>query len=332
MKPMPPDLRPDRATLRTTRPWIASTLIATLLLAGSPSAAPAQTNVFFTQFEAAEGYDDAYELIGQNGWVGEGSGGNGLVPDVTTGQGQQAYIGYFPPDNNDTYLAVWRPINFDALAANLPVVRFSVLMSIEDSYAGGWDYFRWSVYNGQGNRLFSLEFDNYYLDVAYRLDGTDGIVVTPVTYTNAELYTLAITMNFASNLWSAALGDRLLATNLPITTVNAPLNLGDVDAVWVPDDPQLPGDNYMLFDNYRLTAESLWPPRPHLQLLGRTVSGETWLRLTGQSDARFAIDATTNVQTWTALKTNVLSDGAFDYVDTTAPGFVRRFYRARWVP
>lgn len=314
------------------RPPLARALFPAALLLALTCSATAQTNVFFTQFEAAQGYNTNSTLVGQNGWVGEGSGGNGLLSEFIPGQGQQAYIGFYPPVANDNYLAVWRPINFDALAANLPIVRFSVLMSLEDSFDGGWDYFRWSVYNREGNRLFSVEFDNYYLDVAYQLDGENDLVITPLTYTNAEPYTLTLTMNFASNRWSASLDHRLITTNQPITTVNAPLNLGDVDAVWIVDNPQAPGDNYMLFDNYQVTAESPVPPRPQLQLLGRSVAGETWLRLTGQSGARFSIDASTNLQAWTPLKTNVLSDGAFDYVDTAAPGFACRFYRARWVP
>lgn len=307
-------------------------LFFVVLLWVVPNVTTAQTNIFFTQFETTKGYDPELPLVGQNGWIGEGSGGCGFVTEYIEGQGQQAYLGYSPPMDDDFYLAVWRPLNFDPLAANLPRVKFSVLLSIEDSSVDSWDYFRWSVYTREGHRLFSVEFDNYYRDLAYQLDGTNDWVYTPVTYDNAQPYTLTFTMDFAANCWSASLDHQLIATNQPLTTTSAPLNLGDVDAIWILDDPRFPGDNYMLFDNYRVTAEQPAPPPPQLQLLGRTGAGEPWLRLTGAAGVRFAIDATTNLQSWTALKTNVLYDGVFDFVDTGAPGAPQRFYRARWVP
>ena len=295
--------------------------------------AHAETNVFATRFEAVEGYDGAFTLVGQQGWLGEGTGGNGIVTNFIAGEGQQAYIGYFPPmDTSESELFVWRPINFRPLAAGLPVVKFSVLMSIVDSSFGAWDYFQWRVYNLQTNRLFSLDFDNDSWVISYQLDGTNQLVATPLTFTNDQSYLLTVTMDFASNRWSATLDQQLLATNQPLTTVNAELSLGDVDAVWLIANPELPGDNYLLFDNYQLTAESRSPLRPRLQLLGRTGDGQTLLRLTGPSGTRFAIDATTNFTSWTPLKTNVTSDGSFDHIDTSASHSLQRFYRGRWVP
>jgi hypothetical protein len=88
----------------------------------------------------------------------------------------------------------------------------------------------------------------------------------------------------------------------------------------------------MLFDNYTITAEASTPPRPRLTLLGRTGNGQTLLRLNGQNGSQFAIEASTNLVNWTALNTNLVTGGSFDYVDTGAPAFSRRLYRARWVP
>jgi len=127
-------------------------LFFVVLLWVVPNVTTAQTNIFFTQFETTEGYDPELPLVGQNGWIGEGSGGCGFVTEYIEGQGQQAYLGYSPPMDDDFYLAVWRPLNFDPLAANLPRVKFSVLLSIEDSSVDSWDYFRWSVYTREGHR------------------------------------------------------------------------------------------------------------------------------------------------------------------------------------
>ena len=139
-------------------------------------------------------------------------------------------------------------------------------------------------------------------------------------------------MNFASNRWSASLNNTLIATNKSITTTNAPLNLGDVDAVWLVNQisgTNAPGDNYMIFDNYTITAEM---PPAQVQFLGRTGEGWSLLRVNGQNNSRWSLDATTNHVNWTALKTNVISGTFFDHVDTTSAGLPRRFYRARLVP
>jgi len=307
-------------------------VLAAIALAVARQAGAALTNIFSTQFEATEGYNTNLDLIGQNGWLGFGSGGNGLEPNAFTNQGEQAYIGYFAPDPGDDQLSVWRPINFSPIPTNIAFVRFSVLMSIVDSSSTNYDNFYWSVYNAQGNRLFTLDFDNYDLGIYYLLDGTNDFVWTGEEFINDDIATLVITLNFLQNSWSATFGGVPLATNQPITTIGSPLNLGDVDAVWSIYDTNAPGDNYLLFDNYQITADVIPPPSPRLQGLVPTGDGQFPLRVVGQSGTRFAIDATTNLTQWTALKTNVITDGYFDYVDSAAPAFARRFYRARWTP
>ena len=338
--PVVRDKRTERlSTLMNARGWKVQKcflrLLTLLLLAGSSGPARSAsifTNVYSTGFEAGEGYNTSLDLIGQNGWIGFGSGGNGLVTNFFPSLGQQAYIGYAPPaSTNDDVLSVWRPINFNPIPTNIPTVRFSAFMEIADSSNGDYDDFYWSVYNAQTNRLFTLDFDNYYAEIYYALDGTNQFVSTGKNFTNNIRQALVITMNFAQNKWSATLDGAVLVTNKPITTVGAPLNLGDVDAVWVIYSAAAPGDNYLLFDNYTIAAEVIGPPPPRLTLIDR-YPNLTFLRLAGQNNFRFAIDATTNFVNWTGLKTNIVSDGSFDYVDMSAVGLPERFYRARWVP
>lgn len=310
-------------------------IVAGLLFARIAPVFAATTNVYFTQFESVQGYNINLDLIGQAGWLGSGSGGNGLLTNAIPGQGQQAYIGFDAPNPSNKSLMIWKPIDFNPIAAGYPIVKFSTQMEIADSSANLWDIFRWSIYNMQGNRLFSLDFDNDFLDIAYLLDGTNQIVFTTNKFANATTYALTVTMNFASNHWSASLNNTLIATNKPITTTNAPLNLGDVDAVWLIKQlggTNAPGDNYMIFDNYTLTAETIPVPPAQVQFLGRTGEGWSLLRVNGQNDSRWSLDATTNLLNWTALKTNVVSGTFFDHVDSTSAGLPRRFYRARLVP
>ena len=319
-------MKPDGFLLRCV-------LGACLLSLAAFTAHAAVTNVFSTQFESAEGYDPALDLVGQLGWDGSGTGGNGLASGFITNRQQHAYIGYAAPlSTNEDSLVVWKPIDFNPLAANRPIVTFSTLMQISDSVNSRYDNFRWSVYNTQAHRLFSIDFDNYFLDVNYLLDGTNQVVVPGFSLTNDFTYALVVTMNFASNRWSASLNGTLLTTNQPITTTGARLDLGDVDAVWIIHDPTAPGDNLMVFDDYRITAESIPVPPAQMHLLGRTSQGWALLQVSGQNGSRWSVDATTNLVTWTALKTNTISETFFDFVDTTAAGLPRRFYRARLVP
>jgi hypothetical protein len=180
--------------------------------------------------------------------------------------------------------------------------------------------------------LFTLSFYNVDLGVYYLLNGTNDFHYTRVDFTNDTSYTLNVTMDFAHNTWTATLSGVLLATNQPLTTTNVPLTLGDIDAVWYVSNPNRPGDNFMIFDNYQVTAEALPAAPAQLQALGMSASRQFLLRVTGTAGARYAVETTTNFTQWTALKTNTAVSGSFDFTDTAAPGFSRRFYRARWVP
>ena len=324
---------------------IVSAVLAALFLNLNPTLG-ATTNLYSAQFESSEGYNTNLDLVGQAGWVSAGSGGNGVLTRGITGQGRSAYIGFAPPNPVDDSLVVWQPINFDPNTAGSPVVKFSVVMSIIDSVGtANRDIFRWSVYNRQGSRLFSIGFDNLYLDVGYQLDGTNKLTLPPsLFFTNDTIYTLSVTMNFAANRWSATYNNTLIATNQLITTVNALLDFGDADAVWLVNQgsytnglgqvisTNAPGNNYMLFDNYRLTAETLPVTPARVQFLGRTTEGWGLLRVFGDNGSRWALEATTNLVNWTTVKTNLVSGGSYDQVDTTAAGIGRRFYRARFVP
>lgn len=296
------------------------------------SGVAAPTNIFFTQFEPGQGYSTNLDLIGQGGWLGDGSGGNGIVDNFIPGEGQQAYLGFSAPDAGGDQVVAWQPLNYNPLTAGRPIVKFSVLMSIEDSTNGEFDNFRWSVYNTQVERLFSLDFDNYSTNVSYILDGTNTLVATGVSFAPGANYTLLVTMNFASNRWSATLDNLLLATNQPMTTTGATLDLGDIPAVWLVYEPTAPGDNFILFDNYRVTAEALSVPSARMEFLGRTGEGWTLLQVFGETGSRWAVEGTTNLLNWTALSTNVVAGISFDVVDKTAVGLKQRLYRARLVP
>src|SRR2546422_2247191 len=164
------------------------------------------TTIYSTGFEPAEGFDDGFALVGQGGWVGTDSSGNGVVTNFFTGQGQHAYVGFLALTATNQTLNVWHPLNASPVVLGKPVVKFSVTMAIFDSTNNAYDYFRWSVYNNDANpvRLFSIEFDNSTLDINYSLE--DGEIASAGrSFTNDVDFVLEVTMNFASNFWSASL-------------------------------------------------------------------------------------------------------------------------------
>jgi len=304
------------------------------------------TNLYSTGFESSEGFDIRYSLMGQGGWTGtDPSGqGNGFVKDYFANSNslqqpygrQQAYIGFFPLTDTNGTLNVWRPLNFDPVAAALPIVTFSVTMSIYDSYAvNNRDCFRWSIYNKNngGERLFTLDFDNTTTEINYELDD-EHFVFTDFLFENGNEnggeYDMVVIMNFADNLWSAWLNDVQIVDRKQMTTKGLALNLGDIEAVWVNDTLGKPGDNFMAFDNYTVTAEPypIW-----LDAVGRLSNGTFLLRLTGEPERRYDIEVSDDLQSWFLLETKTVStDGTGIVDDPTASGYHHSFYRARLVP
>ncbi len=313
--------------------WLGVLALLLLGLLINPLLAATAT-LYATRFEASEGFSTNAFLVGQNGWVSSGSGGNGIVANYIGGLGQQGYIGVYPPDTGDTSFSVYKPVNF--APSNASLVHFSAEMSVIDSSTTNRDVFCWTAYNQSGAVLFAVRFYNDDLSIAYELDN-GNIYDTAWGFENGSstngVYTFDITMSFSSNRWSAFLKGVQIVTNQLITTKGAALNLADVDAEWLLLNTSKPGDNYLLFDNYTVTAEPLPQVIPTLRAPVDAGSGQRSVRVNGKNNVAYAVEASTNLVNWTALKTNVAnSSGFFDYTDPGAASLNRRFYRARWVP
>ncbi len=310
--------------------WISMGCACLLAVLAAVGSAPAATLIYRTTFEGHEGYNANFSLSGQNNWIQEGSGGNGLINDFITGQGQQAYIGFTPPTGADEFHIVWRPINFAPVPTNLGVITFSVTMMVADSSNGRRDDFRWSIYNTNGSRLFTLDFDNSNEGINYVLDDGEGFIATGFQFTRGAVHELAITLNFRRNRWQAALDGFALASPLPITTTNAALNLGDVDAVWAIRTPGAAGDNFLVFDNYTISGDAPVTV-PSLVSVARQVDGQLRLQVQAEQAMRHAIEISTNLTQWNAVVTNSAPGGAFEVLDGSPASLPRRFYRVRVV-
>ena len=191
-------------------------------------------------------------LVPTDGWRGlnDNGGASGIV---NASGGRAGYLGFNPPTNGAANVYVYPPVNFQPLAAGRPIVNFSADLRVIDSANGIYDRFEVGIYNLAGARLAAVVWDNANLQVL-RDDGTDTLVDTGALFANNQQYTLAFSINFTANTWSASLNGVALFTAAPFNATGATRDLGDVDLVWRIGIAATPGDNYLVFDNYSLTA------------------------------------------------------------------------------
>jgi hypothetical protein len=209
-------------------------------------------------------------------------------------------------------------------------------MSIKDSTTTNYDDFRWSIYNTNSRRHFTLDFDNNAQAITYALDDQSGFISTGRKFTNGTIYHVEIDMDFSVNRWNAALDGDLIVEYQLITTQGNALNFGDADAVWSIQKPGAPGDNFMLFDNYTVTAilAPLPPPAaPRFVTIQQLGANQMLLRLEGWLNQFCRVEFSDDLTRWQSLKTASFSNtGSLDLVDDSAASSAARFYRASYVP
>jgi len=302
--------------------------------------------LYETGFEPFEGFSPDQDLLGQGGWIARATdlagdkadaGGNGILATPLTGfSGQYAYIGYNAPQRTADF-NLWRPIDLDPVSSPLPFVRFCVSFQIEDSTteAPFFDNFRWSIYNTEEHRFFSVDFDNDLREVNFILDEKNpAIRPTGFTFENGIPYDLEIDLNLQRNIWSARINGTVIVHPQPISNVGARLSFGDADAVWIIREPGSPGDNYMIFDDYRTTLEPLSDIPPSLEPVGMLNSGAFLVRVIGEPGVTYRLEGSLNFQTWLPIATGTAQSpgGYIDLQDGAASAFPHRNYRAVSLP
>lgn len=298
-------------------------------------AQPATNTVLYTTgFELTEGYVSGYTVAGQNGWLADVDGGNGLITGVFDGLGQQAFVGYGSIPNDQ--LNLWHPLQVVPTTNLYPYLRFSVVMAIFDSTKPQRDDFRWSVYNMSNERLFSLDFDGENQAISYLLQGATNFVSTGTSYTKGVEYELVIEMDFKKNLWSAIFNQDTIVSRQPISPAGRNLNFSDMDAVWMIRNPGTPGDNYLVFDNFQILALSRSPAsiviEPRLQVLSGIAQGQFSMRVIGETNQTYMVESSSDLVHWAPVKTAATGvDGTLDVVDPAAQNQDHLFYRAKSV-
>jgi hypothetical protein len=306
----------------------------------APPVTGAPRTVYETGFEPPE-FLAGYALDGQGDW---------LIPWVAwppseihtswvaeeyfEGRGQQAVIGFYPPDGPVSSVSVYRPLFIDPAGTDRPLVIFTVTMAILDDNEPHPSAFRWVVYNREdpARRLFSLDFDAGTSEISYLLQDDPVAWPTGRSFWHGHLYDLAVFMNFASNVWSATLNGELVVNAQPMAQDQRRLDLGDIDAAWVRFDDQTPfGDSYMVFDDFKVSTDVGYPLPCRLDPVEVLADGSFLVRLLGEPGRAYAVDASSDLVEWTALSTNTPGATASVVLDPGATSAPNRFYRARAV-
>ncbi|HTI70478.1 MAG TPA: hypothetical protein VMF06_10965 [Candidatus Limnocylindria bacterium] len=325
------------STLTGLSPAGVGLLLVCLAGRGWAASPPEPLVLFQTGFESFEGYAADQDLVasdghGQNGWVSYGYAGNGILagphPDFT---GQYAYIGFTAGQSAEPF-NLWRPINLVPQPGSPAVVTFKVSFAIADSttQAPYFDDFRWSVYTKEGKRLLTLDFNNDDRNVYFALDDGKAFVSTGFGFANDEAYDLVLAMNFARNKWTARINGAVVVNGQPLTTRGTALNLGDIDAVWALRDVAHPGDNYMIFDDYRVEAQAVTDIPSTLVPQGFIANGAYLLKVLGEPGVTYAVESSPDLVHWNYVgQALAQSPGGVALVeDSGAKSAAVRYYRA----
>jgi hypothetical protein len=229
------------------------------------------TNIFTDTFEASEGVIEGEPLAGQNGWVCAVPKLTGMEANYFPGDGQQAYLGFLATTLTSNTVLLSHPLNYTMQTNALPVIQFSVLQQIYNPLNNYHDSFGWVVRNPNGQELFDLMFNQSTGEVSFALDDGKGERASGFPFPTAGISQLIITADFARNQWSATMNGIYVTAEQPITTLQAPPALGDIDAKAIYTSLQT-GVDGMFFDNFTVTAEPELDPSILAGLTNETIT------------------------------------------------------------
>jgi hypothetical protein len=198
------------------------------------------------------------QVPGTDGWIGVNAAGiNEVLDDLTTwnrgirlGGGGAARPGPTPQ--------LYRPLDFDPLAAGRPHVRFTVECAVTDPGTGPRDAYGFAVLNRAGARLAGVRFDHATGRILRDAGTAAPPVDTGVGFSPAAQQSLELTIDFAANQWSGRFGSQVLFEAQTFHGGASVRDLGALAAEWYLANPATPGTSRLVFDHYTVTAST--PP------------------------------------------------------------------------
>jgi trimeric autotransporter adhesin len=270
-----------------------------------------------------------------NAWndVGSGvSGGSAFVNALAT-DGTYVYVGgnftTVGVVNSAANIARWDGANWAALGTGVNSTVDAIatgpggVLYVGGGFttAGGGSANRIAMWNGTTWTALGAGLNSTVQAIAV---GTNGAVYAGGNFTNA-----AGTTAYGIAKWD---GTNWMSLGSGLT--NSQNGAGIVQALFVTNNDLYVGGNCVAaggkpsFYIAHWNDQSNYYPTPHLQLTNFTLlpGKQARFRIAGTSGEQYIIRGTTDLTTWTNLQTN--SAVLFDYLDTAAPGFSKRFYDA----
>ena len=281
-------------------------LLAILLISWTPAQA---ADIYATDFESFTAGSNQW--AGTDGWVSnvDGSGVHGIDNNIVSGLGKTAYLGYYPPTTN--FVTILRPVSYDPVSNNTPVIRFESLMGIQDSTNGRGDSFFVSFYNMAGQFLAAIRFSNNPFTLGIWRDDDASEIDTGLDFFPGQLHLLRAEIDFATNRWTASLDGIPLFTDAVFNASGKTLNLLAVASEWklTSQDTALYGNNWLLVADWRL-----WTVPPGLdtvviEALSADTNGIPQITWFGEPGFTYELQYTADFQSWrTNLAGAVFSD------------------------
>ncbi len=262
------------------------------------------------------------------------------------GIGNAAFIGGYATTVTKTSsgnsVFVRRPVNLDPVALGQEIVTFRLSLGIKDSSSTKRDNFEVLIYNQANALLGGLQFDNTTLDssgkprrLIYRLHydtSTSAFryTLTTLTFLPETMERLEYRINFRTNRWSASLSDVPAFQDATFYSGSSTRNLGSILVKMAVTNTTsttiLPGDNYLLFDDYTVRTDAIDPVTAVCSVSSSPIL--TWNEEAGYS---YHLETSANLTSWLQTLPNASWSASNtadrSYTDPTTPRPERRFYR-----
>lgn len=269
----------------------------------------------------------------------EVSGAQSIDDGLISGLLKTASLGFATPVN--TFTTVFLDLGFDPATAGSGMVEIDSLLGIEDSTNDRRDDFFLTFYNGRGERLASIRFDNDSPEMVNSQFGiwretTTQQFDTGIDFVPGELFNFFATIDLENNTWSADVDGLPLFEDAVFTDQPGLRDLGFVAFEWdlTALSPAAHGDNFLVVADLIIRQPPI-APLP-VTTANFAVDGTvtlSWQTAPGWTDQ---VQFSSDLVTWdSSLPHSLFPSGAapapvnFTAPSTDAP---RRFYRVRRFP
>ncbi|MEI7957253.1 MAG: hypothetical protein WCJ66_18980, partial [Verrucomicrobiota bacterium] len=219
--------------------------------------------------------------------------------DLVPGMGQTAALGYLgssPPPSTTQFIRVGRKVDSEpVVAGNQPIIDFYCQIGLNQSTNSRNDDFELLVYNWDDKVLGGLTFD-LTRNKLFRYDANEfntASTASPYTDTGLSLSSLygtvvEVTMHidYKTNTWTATVGGVQVITAAPFTqrpvsgTNLAARTFGSLSARWYITTVGYPGNNWMLFDDWTISASAEQATIPASASVGYAANSTTAIAVT----------------------------------------------------